>query len=161
MGKFSREKGRRNELVLRDELRGQGWSAERVPLSGASACLKGDIIASKDEERVTLELKTRKGGYYDSLYRLHAFLQTLPTDGIEVADTCIATHDTLDAAISREDMTFEHIATHVAKFAPHIRAIGRIWRMRELLGKADILVFRADHKAHVYVRYFLDRRTGE
>ena len=62
MGKFSRDKGMRQEYLLRDYLRKLGWTADRVPSSGAAEGFKGDIKAEKNGRTVLFELKARAPG---------------------------------------------------------------------------------------------------
>lgn len=63
MGKFSRDKGARNERSLVSQLIGAGWQARRVPLSGAMKGYKFDVVAEKDEVKFNIEVKTRNAAF--------------------------------------------------------------------------------------------------
>lgn len=55
-----RTKGKRFEYEVRDLFRSLGFEAERVPLSGASRALKGDVIVSRGGLQFSVECKRRK-----------------------------------------------------------------------------------------------------
>lgn len=64
MGKFSRDKGARNERELVNLLRERGIHAERVPLSGAAhGSFSGDIIATLGGRLQRIECKVRADGF--------------------------------------------------------------------------------------------------
>jgi len=64
VGKFSRDKGARNERELVNLLRERGLRAERVPLSGAAGgSFGGDIIADLGGRRQLIECKVRADGF--------------------------------------------------------------------------------------------------
>ena len=62
MGKMQRDEGARFEREIVHKLEFHDIKAKRVPLSG-STWLKGDIIASLNNEDWTLELKKRGNGF--------------------------------------------------------------------------------------------------
>ncbi len=62
MGKFSRDKGNRREREVVNRCRESGLGAVRVPLSGASEAMKGDVRIRHHTGRFALcgEVKARK-----------------------------------------------------------------------------------------------------
>lgn len=62
MGKFSRDKGNRVERRIVNDCRASGLNAVRVPLSGATEAMKGDVRISHPSGRFALcgEVKARK-----------------------------------------------------------------------------------------------------
>jgi hypothetical protein len=64
VGKFSRDKGAREERAIVNCWRGVGFSAERVPLSGASGgSFAGDIQIKIEGEIRVFEAKLRSKGF--------------------------------------------------------------------------------------------------
>jgi len=76
-GKFSRDKGGRSERDLVNILKGLGYDAKRVPLSGASTGFKGDVLFKRPDDTVwqTIEAKVRAKGF-KQIY------DWLPDDGV-------------------------------------------------------------------------------
>ncbi len=75
-GKFSRDKGARSERELVNMLKGWGYEAKRVPLSGAAEGFKGDVLFRRPGDPVwqTIEAKVRANGF-KQIY------EWLPDDG--------------------------------------------------------------------------------
>lgn len=66
MGKSQRDKGAREERALVNVLKAQGLVAKRVPLSGACAGFKGDVIVELpdlDLPSLQIECKLRADGF--------------------------------------------------------------------------------------------------
>jgi hypothetical protein len=76
----SRKKGYRTERQLVLFLQEKGYNAYRIPLSGATAHYKGDIVVEFPTTQVVLEVKNRK--VYTPLYKLS--LPVMFQDGIVV-----------------------------------------------------------------------------
>jgi hypothetical protein len=71
--------GKRFEYRVRDYFRRAGLLSERVPLSGVSSILKGDLlIASEDGEQWFLEVKKRNTGYRE----LEDWLDKIKEEGL-------------------------------------------------------------------------------
>lgn len=68
-GKFSRDKGARAERAVLAKIKQAGFSANRVPLSGASVGYKGDIAIEYDNREILVEVKSRKKEF-TKLYEL-------------------------------------------------------------------------------------------
>lgn len=70
MGKASRDKGGRFERELVNTAKAHGLEAYRVPLSGASAGFKNDIIIKQGRTTWEIEAKKRATGFkfiYDNI----------------------------------------------------------------------------------------------
>jgi Holliday junction resolvase len=63
MGKSQRDKGNRGERQLVNIFRAYGIEAKRVPLSGAAAGFKGDVIATIQGSELRIESKVRGNGF--------------------------------------------------------------------------------------------------
>lgn len=142
-GKFSRSKGIRGELALRDYLRERGYDAFRVPLSGASEGYKGDVVASKDGKIITFELKCRKESY-TKIYELvrevfGGIMNSSRSQLMVVSDRW----EDIDRAV-------EGVFIHHPKYD---KTLNKLVKMKELLGTADILVLKDDRKPFLFVRY--------
>lgn len=59
MGKFSRDKGKREELAIVNYWRAYGMDCTRVPLSGATDFHKGDVVLHGMQG----EVKIRRAGF--------------------------------------------------------------------------------------------------
>jgi len=64
MGKKAITVGRGFEYRVRDWFRRAGFEANRVPVSGVSPAMKGDVVVKIGEEmELVVECKRRTGGY--------------------------------------------------------------------------------------------------
>ena len=63
MGKFSKDKGARVERAIVNKLNAKGIAAKRVPLSGAMANYKNDVVLSWLGGEVDGEIKARADGF--------------------------------------------------------------------------------------------------
>ena len=68
MGEKSLRKGKRIEYLVRDRFRELGLECERVPCSGNSRCVKGDLLLSLDGRTLKVEVKARKKNGLKKLY---------------------------------------------------------------------------------------------
>ena len=113
MGKFSRDKGARNERKLVNLIQSHGIDAKRVPLSGAADGFKGDIIMGQ----WTIEAKLRADGFkqiYDWLDG-DSDLLVIGRDRsppLAVLDL----RDLLDILAGRHTKTIDQIRLHQAKW---------------------------------------------
>lgn len=158
-GRASRRKGCRTELILRDSLRLMGWSANRVPLSGAAQGFKGDVIAERGEQRVNFEMKSRKDAF-KKIYELYFlyFKRTqdevlsfvLPATDKEQS-TCVAVSTSLDAVLERGGVF--PFPGNLPEYAVYKRTFKKIENLRKLLGAADVLVLKDDRRPLLYLRF--------
>ena len=148
-GKFSRDKGRRAEYLVRDLLRVEGYVADRVPLSGASHAYKGDIRFSKDGKVYLAEVKVRAKGAFTRIYE--AFSSTVLGGVLGVLDgdgraATIASTATLALEASKVDLIYK-------RHPEWAKAETKLFKLQELLGEADILVIKEDHKPFLFIKY--------
>jgi hypothetical protein len=148
-GTYSRNKGMRNEYLLRDMLRLEGYTAHRVPSSGAAEGFKGDIAFKKDGKEWIAEVKSRKE-HFKSLYEAYSkfgeFAVAIPVSNGPLL--CVSVSASMDAALSNS-----------AVYAPPgtdkvmAKAIRKLKSIQSMLQASDVLVVRDDRKPFLYVRY--------
>jgi hypothetical protein len=142
-GHFSRRKGLRNEYMLRDELRSQGFIANRVPSSGAAEGFKGDVTYEKGPIKGVCELKARADAY--------AFFYSLPVP----FSAAVPNGDNFDLVVM--DTSLEKVLSHVCFdkiiTKEQAKAAKRLMTIKKLKGVADILVLRIDQHPFLYIRY--------
>ena len=68
MGKKSLRKGKRVEYLVRDRFRELGLECKRVPCSGNSKAVKGDLLLSLNGKTLRVEVKARKKNGLKKLY---------------------------------------------------------------------------------------------
>lgn len=147
-GKASRGKGKRNEYLLRDYLRELGWTADRVPSSGASQGFKGDIVASKDGQKVIFELKARAESFkkiYELLDQYNGLLRIARQD-----HTCTVSYTLEDTRPMSAFFLEQELFTEFPRFK---RTFGKLWGLEKLLGEAQILVLKDDRRPFIFVAY--------
>jgi hypothetical protein len=147
-GIASRQKGIRNELLLRDELIKLGYEARRIPLSGAQSGFECDVEFFKNGVRRTAEVKSRKDSF-KLLYRFMAEYSN-KTQGLILAED-----RSLCAAVG---FSLEEVMSYVYVFwTMEDRLVQRTARkltnLRKVVGKADVLAVKDDRKPFIYVRY--------
>jgi len=143
----SQSKGKRGEYLLRDHLRELGYTADRVPCSGAAqgAMFKGDVRASKDGKSLLFEVKLRA----NSFGPLYGELAAQKTDLIA---TNMA-NPGLMAAISTSLVRV--LDPGIFLFAEKVSPFSRkLLAAQKFLGPCDILVLKDDRKPFLFVRYF-------
>lgn len=142
-GKMSRNKGARNERLLVAHLKQQGYSALRVPLSGAMKGYKHDVTAVKDGVEYSFELKAR-ANEYDSIYH---FFKEYKKDG--VAKIC--NNESQVLALSDD---FEKVKPIAGEYPLNdSRAARKLFGMKKLLNGAQYLALRGDRMGFLFVRY--------
>lgn len=113
MGKFSRDKGARNERKLVNIIQSHGIEAVRVPLSGAATGFKGDIKMGQ----WTIEAKLRAEGFkqiYDWIDGDCDFLVIGRDRSPPLA--VLDLRDLLDILAGRHTKTINQIRLHQAKW---------------------------------------------
>lgn len=157
-GKFSRDKGKRNEYALRDFIRKQGYTAHRVPSSGAAQGAKGDVTYEKADKKGRLELKARRDEY-KTIYALYDTFKDKDANFALVTggDTlqCVSIHPDLDSALGFACVYYPEAAykTQTKWVKGFTKTVQKLLKMKELLGEADILVVKNDHKPFLFIRY--------
>jgi len=157
MGKSQRDKGKRGEYALRDALRLQGWTADRVPSSGAAQGFKGDVAATHPKYgRKLFELKCRKDTFKNiyALYDAHCRkaqddLLAIAVPGAEAL--CLSVSSSLEAVMDGADVHV--LVTNHPLYADYKRTFKKIENLEKLLGECEILVIKDDRKPFLYLRW--------
>lgn len=145
MGKFSRDKGARVEREFVKHLKSMGHEdALRVPLSGASEGFKGDVVC--DSLGLTFEIKARKSEF-KQIYRLANTLSMMPYDAIMYEGVRLSVTKDFEAVLEETPIVW----TNPSGLSR--RTLGKVLRMRSLLGEADILVLKGDREEFLYIKY--------
>lgn len=151
MGLRSKQKGYRNEIIVRDYLRGVGYDAQRVPLSGASAYVgKGDVIINRNlPGQVIFEVKSRR----DEFKKVYAFYDNLIADMQQVFPADALGIRAPDYLVS---MSYNY---HSLDFVTNYynvddgKDVARIVRLHKYLGGADILAIKQDRKPILFLEF--------
>lgn len=148
MGLRSKQKGYRNEIIVRDYLREVGYDAQRVPLSGASAYIgKGDVIINRNlPGQVIFEVKSRR----DEFKKVYAFYDTLWNDFVGPEAIGLRAPDFL-IALSYNYLSLDLVSTYFTVGAD--RDVARIVRLHKYLGGADILAIKQDRKPILFLKF--------
>lgn len=142
-GKMSRNKGARNERLLVQHLNDRGFTALRVPLSGAMKGYKHDVEAVKGGVSYPIELKVR-ATEYNTIYHLFNVHKDA-NNVVRVADPesqgLVMSDD-----IEKLDMSGNYPSEHSKAFK---KLIG----MKKLLNGAEYLAIRGDRLGFLFIRY--------
>jgi hypothetical protein len=150
-GKFSRDKGSRVERLLVDTLKDLKWDdVFRVPLSGASAGFKCDVVSSRNGRIVKFEVKARATGF-DRFYRM------IPKTGSDIAYVgltldgkgLIASYDVAQVVPGAGE---KYLINADATAFP-LKDVRALIKMQCLLGEAHVLVLKQDRLPFLFVRY--------
>jgi hypothetical protein len=158
-GRASKQKGKRGEYNLRDALRTQGWTADRVYASGALPGMPGDVKAVHPKHGPKLfELKCRKETFKKiyALYEAHVKsygddLMALAIPADEGRSMCVNVSSSLEAVLGGAEIHL--LPSHHKHFKEFPKTYGKIGNLRKLLGEAHILVVRDDYKPFLYFRF--------
>lgn len=156
-GKSNKNKGRRMEYVLRDELRRLGYEAERVYASGAIKGLPGDVRATKGNKTFLFEMKSRKNTFQRiyELYNEHIKvcgddLMALAVPGAR--NLCLNLSTSLDAVLGGAD---HHLIIHQHPlYEKYSRTFKKIENLEKLVKECNVLAIKDNHKAIIYIRYY-------
>lgn len=155
-GHVSRRRGKRGEYLLRDHLRALGWTADRVPSSGASEGFKGDVVATRGDVKKVFEVKNHSGTF-KKIYELYdAHCRALGDDLMTFvapgeARLCVSVSSSLDAVLENAHV-YELQERHPLS-KKYSRQFQKLGNLQNLLGSADILVLKDDRKPFLFVRY--------
>lgn len=158
-GLKSRRRGMRGEYMLRNALRVMGWTADRVPSSGAAQGFRGDVRATRNGQTILFEMKNHSGVFkkiYD-LYFAHTkrtqddlmpFVAPATTEG---RSYCVSVSTSLDAVLEKGGIFL--FPENMPEFKEYARTFTKICGMQKLLGEADVLVLKDDRQPLLYVSY--------
>lgn len=144
------------ERLLRDHLRSLGYQADRIPLSGASALMSGDVRFYKDDKVYIAEMKSRASSF-KKVYDLYFENMALTKDDLlsfaygggtgTVVDVSTSLHAALEGAAVYSVFTGHVLHTK------YKRTFSKIINLSKLLQGADILVIKDDRMPLLFLRY--------
>lgn len=112
-----------------------------MPLSGAMAHYKGDVIGFKDGVQHLFELKCRK----DLFLWVYAYLDQKGPRTFSFEKTLVAVDYSLDAVKGAN--TYPTLPNELEKVGK------RIIKLRDFVGESEYLVLKVDRKGYVFIRY--------
>jgi len=141
-GRESKNKGKRAEYKLRDELRELGYTSERVPCSGSLKDQPGDVWFTKDGIKRVAEVKSRAKGF-ETQYALIGKEERI---GVFLSNgfLCLLSYD-LELVIKGDNLP------SFLEASP--RLSGKLLTMFKWLGKSNILSVKQNNKRFIHIRY--------
>lgn len=149
MGKFSRDKGARRERELVKIINSEGFKALRVPLSGAAQGFKSDVIVN---DTIKIEVKTRAkdfNGIYnflDKISKEYPKICSYQKEGSEQLKsiTIYSKFSDYTSCVSKAEHRI---------FKGTYKTLDKLFKMQELLGEAELLAIKGDHKPWLFISY--------
>lgn len=163
-GRFSRNKGYRNEVYIIDYLKRKGLLATRIPLSGG-ASEKGDIKIEIPGTRFGNRTNEAKFIYgevkaraieFRGIYHLYTTVTNSKGGGVMFSngnESVIMSYDFSDLNLLGERGMYEEIT----KFPPLVRIdliVKKLFKIRAWVKDCDFLVIRIDRMPPIFLRYF-------
>ena len=146
MGKSQRNKGYRGEYIVRDLLRKHGFTANRVPSSGAAEGFKGDIDASHPEYgNVKFEVKFRRDNF-KSIYLIYDTYRAGSTQLRLLIGDCLVTFTTNPENLFNKDKFFQ--IKDISR-----RTEGKILNLQKLLKGCDFLAIKDNNKPVLFLEF--------
>jgi hypothetical protein len=152
-GRMSRNKGSRVERLLRDLLRGCGYTADRIPLSGAAQGFKGDVQFAKDGKYYVAEVKARKDAFrriYD-LWSEHK-LQT-DTDTLKFLSGKWLVNVSSHPGEALSDGGTYPLDTNLPMYTEFKLTIRKIINLQKLVKDCDVLAIKDNHCPFLFIRF--------
>jgi hypothetical protein len=152
-GRMSRNKGSRVERLLRDLLRERGFTADRIPLSGAAQGFKGDVQFAKDGKYYVAEVKARKASFrriYDlwSEHKLDSDSDTLKfLSGKWLVN--VSCHP--EAALS--DGGTYPLETNLPMYQEFKITLRKIINLQKLVKDCDVLAIKDNNHPFLFIRF--------
>lgn len=146
-GRASRQKGMRGEYLVRDYFRDRGWTANRVPSSGAAEGFKGDIELTKEGKTLTAEVKFRKDAFTTIYALLDSYKGLLKASIANVY--VISSYEFRDLGFSE--------ATNIQLFEGLDSKTPGAKKLKGLLGlvkTCDFLVIKQNNKPLIFIRFW-------
>ena len=155
MGKFSRDKGARNERALVEFFKKNFIDAVRVPLSGAARGFKADLIVTKeDSTQVKIEVKTRAREFtriYDMYNEMLAGLKS-SDPAYNAKWVGIITGPGLDHAYEITSDPNEVFYTLPAYYSVNTKNSAKLATMCSWMGEATVLAFKDDRREWLFLK---------
>lgn len=155
-GKFSREKGRRNEQQLVLYLAKLGFKAERI-LRQYQEAGQPDVKATKDGNTITFEMKARRESY-KSIYSLYE------SDKDERGDLCFTDKQFGTCVAMNRDLrelfkpSSEFRFINLEMFPPvpikNLKVYNRIIGLKEIKQTADYLCIKDNNQYRLFLRFW-------
>lgn len=150
---MSRRKGQIHEYAVRDALRAEGFTADRVPSSGAAEGFKGDVRFTKAGVERLAEVKARRKEFH----RIYALVAAHATNGC--LSMAIGTPDAL-VCISVAPTATQALAcctySPAARFqesALGAKGVRKLLNCGQYVKECDMLVLHDDRREYLYVVY--------
>lgn len=155
-GLMSRRKGLRVEYLLRDQLRDLGYQAIRVPLSGASEGYKHDVVAHKDGNAYTFEVKARKE-LFRKVYRIYMKERNFEDKALRFSLGSAGPFVALSydfEAVKKSSVYFRNLTLETVD-KEDMRGFTQILKIRAMQDGADFLVVKDNHQPLLFIRYWV------
>jgi hypothetical protein len=138
----SKAKGSRVEYEVRDYFRSIGFTADRVPASGAAQGFKGDVrVISPTGHEFVVEVKARK----DLFKLIYAYL-----DNISMPLSVSFKGSLIDVSYDFKDLCDREYYPEILDTS---RDLDRILKLRKFIQTCDYLVIKGDRKPLVFIRF--------
>jgi hypothetical protein len=145
MGRSQRQKGARGEYLVRDLLRAHGFTAHRVPASGAAQGFKGDVEASHPDHGTSkFEVKLR-GDNFKTVYLLYDNNKTSETLRVNIKGVMVT--------ITRDPLKLFETERHFKEIYLLPRAENKIINLRKLLKDCDYLAVKDNNKPVLFLSF--------
>lgn len=152
-GKFSRNKGRREEQQLVLALAKWGYKAERI-LRQYQAAGQADV-KTLEPAQYTFEMKARQGSFktiYD-LYYSQRDEKGILSLVYGSKGTAVAMSSDFPSLLSIPDHSFRDLSNPPAD-KKILKVFARILKLQELKQAADFLVIKDNNKVRLYIKYW-------
>lgn len=163
-GRFSRNKGYRNEVYIIDHLKEKGLLASRIPLSGG-ASEKGDVkieipgsrFGNRTNEAKFIygEVKAR-ANEFRGIYSLYTTITKSKGGGIMLSngtESVVMSYDFSDLNLLGERGMYEEI-TKIPSIVRVDAILKKLFKIRAWVKDCDFLVIRIDRMPPLFLRYF-------
>lgn len=152
----ARQRGARAEYGLRNYLRMLDWKAERVPCSGASNAMKGDVIAEKGQRKLTFEVKNHNQRFIKFWAMLDEYRRIKGEDLLSVfipyVDNPVCDISTSLEAVFNSTGVYE-LPNNLGLGPEWDQTLKRLPTLRKMLGGSDILVLHENRKPWLFLRF--------
>lgn len=149
-GRASRQKGKRGEYLLRDYFRSLGYISNRVPSSGASAAMKGDVILEKDGQKFLAEIKVRQNEF-KSVYALFDMFNGQSINLMHAGMGIYLSYHFTSLVGSLSDIN--QVYLNDVQCRVWGRTLKKLANMQKLVKTCDFLVIKIDYKPFIFIKY--------
>lgn len=144
-GTSSRNKGKRGEYLVRDYFRSLGFTANRVPSSGAATGFPGDVEVVTHDGKFLVEVKSRQNNF-KSVYDLFSACAIGGVLSFTHRGICV---DIVDSFSNfPKSNIYYSVLTEVKT-----QTLNKILNMQKLLKGCQYLVVKDNNKPLLFLRY--------